>query len=99
MGNTFNIPLDCVFENVLLADDSMKLWALAMNQPATIRSVDCRSDSIRRLQELGFFPGASVCLIRKGLLGSPLLFEICETQIAIRRSEADCFEVEYPSKD
>lgn len=49
---------------------------------------------LRRLQELGFVEGAVVKLLRKGPLGSPLLFDICHTQIAIRKNEATYFQVE-----
>lgn len=50
--------------------------------------------NLRRLEELGFVMGAWVTLIRKGLFGSPLLFRVGDTQIAIRLEEARCFEVE-----
>ena len=52
------------------------------------------SPEVKRLEELGFVEGAVVRLLRKGPMGSPLLFEICQTQIAIRREEAALFQVE-----
>ncbi|MES2504423.1 MAG: FeoA family protein [Myxococcota bacterium] len=47
----------------------------------------------QRLEELGFVDGAQVKLLRKGPMGSPLLFEISGTKIGIRREEAAWFEV------
>ena len=72
----------------------MILNQLRIGQSGRILKSESHSPELQRLRELGFVEGALIKLIRKGLLGSPLLFELCQTQIAIRADEAAHFEVE-----
>jgi ferrous iron transport protein A len=65
-----------------------------MGQSGRLLEPSSHTPELKRLQELGFVAGAMVKLIRKGPLGSPLLFEICQTQIAIRAEEAGLFKVQ-----
>lgn len=74
----------------------MILNQLALGQSGRLLNPHNDTPELCRLQELGFVEGAEIKLVRKGLLGSPLLFEICQTQIAIRAEEAVLFEVEDP---
>ncbi len=72
----------------------MILNKLALGQSGQILKPKIATPELQRLQELGFVEGARVRLLRRGPLGSPLLFEICQTQIAIRKDEASYFEVQ-----
>ena len=71
----------------------MILNQLSLGQSGRLLDPPNHTPELKRLQELGFVAGALVKLVRKGPLGSPLLFEICQTQIAIRAEEAQYFEV------
>lgn len=72
----------------------MILNELAMGQSGYLELIlTAENQDLRRLQELGFVENAQVKLLRKGPLGSPLLFEVCGTQIGIRKEEAAWFQV------
>ncbi|MEI6805398.1 MAG: FeoA family protein [Myxococcaceae bacterium] len=72
----------------------MILNKLAIGQSGRLLRPERETAELMRLQELGFVEGALVRLVRRGPLGSPLLFDICQTQIAIRKDEAEHFQVE-----
>jgi Fe2+ transport system protein FeoA len=72
----------------------MLLTQLPISRSGLLKVALESNQDIQRLEELGFVEGAKIKLLRKGPFGSPLLFEICDTQIAIRHEEAECFEVE-----
>lgn len=44
----------------------------------------------RRLRDLGFLPGTSVCLLRRAPLQDPAVFGLRGYQMALRRCEAEC---------
>lgn len=46
------------------------------------------AETTRRLAELGFAPGAEVTVLRRAPLGDPVLFEVCEYEIALRAGQA-----------
>ena len=71
----------------------MILSQLSIGQFVRLSKPNQHAPELQRLQELGFVEGAQVKLLRKGPLGSPLLFDICQTHIAIRKEEAALFEV------
>ena len=71
----------------------MILNQLSLGQSGCLLEPPSHTPEFKRLQELGFVAGALVKLVRKGPLGSPLLFQICQTQIAIRAEEAAHFKV------
>ncbi len=51
-----------------------------------------------RLAELGFLPGESVMVLRRGPGGrEPLAVQVGETVFALRALEAACIEVKHPS--
>ena len=61
-------------------------------QPA---GVGVPSDVIRRLAELGFLPGETVTVLRRGPGGrEPIAVQIGETVFALRNIEASCIEVD-----
>lgn len=42
----------------------------------------------RRLLELGFSEGTRICCLRRAVPGSPILYQLRGTQIALRRQDA-----------
>ncbi|MGW3354236.1 FeoA family protein [Streptomyces bungoensis] len=42
----------------------------------------------RRLFDLGFAPGAEVTVLRKAPLGDPVVFQVAEYEVALRRVQA-----------
>jgi len=47
----------------------------------------------RRLRDLGFLPGTSVCLLRRAPLQDPSVFGLRGCQMALRRCESECVMV------
>ena len=72
----------------------LKLSKLPRQKSALLKDAPVYNPHLKRLNELGFVKGALVKLLHKGPLGSPLLFAINDTQIAIRAEEAALFQVE-----
>ncbi|MEV5009923.1 ferrous iron transport protein A [Streptomyces sp. NPDC093064] len=42
----------------------------------------------RRLFDLGFAPGAEVTVLRKAPLGDPVVFQVVEYEVALRKAQA-----------
>ena len=65
---------------------------LSLVEPA---GVGAESNVVRRLSELGFLPGETVTVLRRGPGGrEPIAVQIGETVFALRSIEASCIEVE-----
>ncbi len=52
---------------------------------------------VARLHELGFIRGGIILFKSKIIFGEPYIVEVCGSQIALRKSEADCLQVSYES--
>jgi ferrous iron transport protein A len=64
---------------------------LSLVEPA---GVNPESGIVRRLAELGFLPGETVTVLRRGPGGrEPIAVQIGETVFALRRIEASCIAV------
>lgn len=48
---------------------------------------------VARLHELGFIRGGIILFKSKIIFGEPFIVEVCGSQIALRKSEADCLQV------
>nr|NLI51227.1 ferrous iron transport protein A [Propionibacterium sp.] len=48
----------------------------------------------RRLFDLGFVPGAHVECVRRAPLGDPAIYRVADYEIALRRAQAACIEIE-----
>ena len=56
---------------------------------------DTPAGVVRRLAELGFLPGETVTVLRRGLGGrEPIAVQIGETVFALRSIEASCIKVD-----
>ena len=47
----------------------------------------------QQLEDIGFLPGEQVTVLRRGLLGDPLMVRIGTSTFALRRAEAQLIEV------
>ena len=47
----------------------------------------------QRLRELGFVPGTTVTMVRRGLFGDPLEVELRGYRICLRRADLACMRV------
>ena len=59
----------------------------------TITSLEGDAFCVSRLQELGFIRGEKVLFKSKIIFGEPYIVEVRGTQIALRKSEAECIRV------
>ena len=76
-----------------------RLSDLPNGTAATVRALSASGDGIdpttlQRLAELGFLPGESVQVLRRGPGGrEPIAVQVGETLFALRLAEAQCVEV------
>lgn len=47
----------------------------------------------RRLIDLGFAPGAEVAVLRKAPLGDPVVYQVMDDEVALRRTQAAALRV------
>ena len=73
----------------------ISLDTLAPSQHAFICSVAARDDIRRRLQELGFLPGAEVVCLMRAPSGDPTAYRICSAVIALRREDAQRIRISF----
>ncbi|SHG84135.1 ferrous iron transport protein A [Thermosyntropha lipolytica DSM 11003] len=66
----------------------MRLSQLQTGESGVIKEVRLEGFVRRRLLDLGFVPGTAVKSIRQGPGGSPIVFEVRDTLIALRAKEA-----------
>ena len=78
----------------------MTLAQLGEKEKAIIRKIGDLGELKRRLMELGVLCGEPVQMVRKAPFGDPLEIRVADTDLAIRREEADKIDVEpiSPSK-
>lgn len=67
-----------------------RLAELGPGATATIVDIDgsLEPSAARRLFDLGFVPGSEVTVLRRAPLGDPMIFEIAEYEVALRRAQA-----------
>ncbi|MBO0864621.1 MAG: ferrous iron transport protein A [Mycobacterium sp.] len=77
------------------SDSAVVLSQLAPDQQATIvRLVPQANPAIAsRLRQLGFRPSAHVDVIRRAPLGDPTIYRVQDTELCLRRREAQLIEV------
>ncbi len=63
-------------------------------QSAKIRSLELHGAMRRRLLDFGMIEGTSIACIRKSPSGSPILYRLRGTLLAIRTAEGRCIRVE-----
>ncbi|WP_226913224.1 FeoA family protein [Gephyromycinifex aptenodytis] len=67
------------------------LAALHVGQSATLLGFrdSMSTETTRRLFDLGFTPGAHIELLRRAPMGDPFIFRVADTEIALRRRQAE----------
>jgi len=71
----------------------MRLSELAEKQTAVIVSLHVPKEAAQHLRDRGFCEGEQVLCLKKAVLGSPILYYIKETQMALRSTDAAQIEV------
>lgn len=74
----------------------MNLSQLHTGDTVTITSVGGHHHIHERLSEMGFVPGRAVTLLYKAPTGTPLVFNVIGTQVALRRDEAENIYTDTP---
>lgn len=72
-----------------IAVNQICLDVLAPGQSAYIAGVESRDGVRRRLQELGFTPGAPITCLMRAPSGDPTAYRIRSAVIALRREDAE----------
>ena len=70
------------------------LCNFAIGERGVIKTVSGEGRIRRRLFDMGVTPGAEVVLVKKAPLGDPLEVTIRGYQLTLRKTEAECVEME-----
>lgn len=71
----------------------MPLSQLQEGSRAVVDAVFLKSAMGRRARELGFFPGTEVQCLRRAPAGSPIVYSVLDTAIALRKTDAKQIQV------
>ena len=87
-SNRISIPIHLNFSGVVLtlacANKGYKGCIIDLTGPKEI---------VQRLIELGIVPGQKVCFVNSSFWGEPIIVEIRNTKIALRKVEAECIQL------
>ena len=72
----------------------LKLTQLPLNSKGKISFVNAAGPLRRRLLDLGFVPGTVVEMVRRSPAGSPAVYLVRGTMIALRKEQSDNIWVE-----
>lgn len=77
------------------SDPPILLAALAPGQQATILGMARHTTAAvaNRLRQLGFRSSATITVIRRAPLGDPTIYRVQDTELCLRRTEAQLIEV------
>lgn len=71
----------------------MRLCELNEQQGAVIERITATKETARHLRDRGFCEGEQVLCLKRAALGSPVLYLVKGTQMALRTADAACIEV------
>ena len=74
--------------SVKKASLAKSLGDLDCGESGILDSIDLGVDEARRMMELGFIPGASVCAARCAPGGDPRVYQVDGSEVAMRRETA-----------
>ena len=77
----------------------MSLLQAIKNRELVVKDIFCCDASRQRLMDLGVFKGARLKLLSVAPLGDPMVFEVNDSKIAIRKSDAKNIIVEQESQN
>ena len=66
---------------------------LSPGQSAHVAALHLTGHMRQRLQDLGFIPGVCITAVQRSPLGDPVAYQVLDTVIALRRSDAACIEI------
>ncbi|MEL3908181.1 MAG: FeoA family protein [Treponemataceae bacterium] len=72
----------------------MTLDELEQGKKAVVLEMNLSGETLQRLMSLGFLPGAEVSIVRKAPFLDPFDISICNSLVAVRKSEAQNIIVE-----
>lgn len=72
----------------------MRLNALREGERAVITFIDAVPSFQRRLRNIGFCEGESVLCVKRAVLGSPVLYAVKGTAVALRKCDSVVIGVE-----
>lgn len=72
----------------------MNLLDLKNGETCRLLSLDTSLVHHDRYLELGFTQGTEICVLRKAPLGDPIQVRVRDTDLAIRKADALCIQVE-----
>ena len=64
-----------------------------VSQVERVNAPSNKPELAQQLEDLGFLPGEQVTVLRRSLLGDPLMVRIGSSTFALRRAEAQLIEV------
>jgi ferrous iron transport protein A len=65
----------------------------SVSQVARVNAPSNKPELAQQLEDIGFIPGEQVIVLRRSLLGDPLMVRIGSSTFALRRAEAQLIEV------
>ena len=71
-----------------------KLSEISIGQTGRVVNVTAETKLRRRLLDMGVTPGATIYLRKKAPLGDPIEITIRGYELTLRKTEADCIELE-----
>ncbi|MBI5866609.1 MAG: ferrous iron transport protein A [Planctomycetes bacterium] len=71
----------------------MSLAKIPIAMPVTIRGIRGNSNVACRLMEMGLFDGAHAVVISRAFLGDPIRVRVGDTDLSLRKEEADLVDV------
>jgi Fe2+ transport system protein FeoA len=74
---------------------SLTLSQLKPGARARITHLDSNSSLSDRLSAMGFHVGGSVSVLHSALMNDPRTYQVCGSQVSLRKSEADLVEVSF----
>lgn len=72
---------------------ALNLSHVAVNCDLEIVTMNGDSTIVQRLKELGFYPSASIKIVRRMPFNGPSIVQVATTTVALRKVEADCIQV------
>ena len=71
-----------------------RLSEFKIGERGIVKTVDCEPSVVRRLNDMGVFPGVEIKVVRFAPMGDPMQIEIRGYMLALRKNEASNIMVE-----
>lgn len=84
-------------KNFKQAFEAISLTELKKGENAEIESIDQDHPFRERFLELGFTTGSSIKILRKALLGDPIVIQVRNSHFALRKTDAKSIKIKKQS--